>query len=440
MTFSSGTVEGLNHKINLAGKKISKKEKENILQKMALVILCVLWLLLPTAFVTRLSRSFVENVFILTPLLGFILWGKGWLGECRWSKPVLVAVGVFTALTVFAQFIPFHPLSGLDSVRSFHVKFALVVLGIMFVLTKPPLTKALLWGFALAMLVATFWGLYQWILGPEALPWEWDGNPHLISPFGYNVNRFAAYLAYFLPVMAAAGFAFHKQSVRKLRFWLTPYVILFLLSVFLLILTGSRASQGGFAAAVICILFGLVAKNRCRKVWIALAVFFIVLWTGIFCLIRVSDLGERTESKWRSSPEFISDKRFTQVWPEHWEVLRPYKWFGLNFSRDQREKYIEEEPGLHEHSFYMEFFADSGLVGLAGLLVLALSLLGAGVWRLWRMDYGVHYLLLLGAMSSYLALLARSTMDSAYTYQFEYFTALLLGLVCIRKVDWDQDR
>lgn len=412
-------------------------------QQTALLTLAFCWFLLPTALVTRLAHTFVEVLIILTPVLAFALWGKKWTAGYRWNKKILAALALFAVLTVVPQFIPFHPASALDSVRSFHIKFLLIGLGVLFVFTSPTLTKAFLWGCVLAVGIATFYGMYEWLLDIEHLPGGSSGHLIHVAPFGYHPNEFGAYFTYFLPAILAGGFIFRRLSRKKLPLWFLPYALVCFFALWVLVLTGSRASLGGLILAILIFVVGYALKRRNWTLSLTLTGIFLAASVTILALTQFSEPAADAIKRWQ--PGTYSMETFAgrtdRVWPAHWRQIQPNLWFGLNFSRDMIDDYMEEVPFTHEHSMYLRFIVDSGLVGLAGFIILFVALLIAGFKRLFELDYGIHYLLLLGVFSSFIgALLVRSAVAKYYHYQLEYFSAMLLALSYIKSLNFGKEK
>jgi len=397
--------------------------------------LLVCWFLMPTALVTRLTHSFVEGVIVLTPLLAFGFWGIKWLKEYEiplWLWGILI---FFAFTTVITQFIPWYPASGLDSVRSFHLKFLLIALSILFIFSKTKLRHSFLWGSVAALAVALGVGYIQYWFGPEIFPWEinlWtDWRPDPINPFGYHKNEFGAYFAYFLPVVAGYGLYW----LRRNQYYSTlACAFVFLLSLPILWMSLSRAALGGFLVAVVILLGGFFLGNF-SLTRIGGGIIVLLLVAGLIAAgFFLYDAEIEDEMLERLNPEqFMSSLTRGRVglWKDHWEELESNRWFGLNFSRDQYDDYIDVHT--HEHSMYVRFIVDTGLVGLFGFLILFGGLLVNGSQQAWEYREYPYFWMHLGIVSSFIgALLVRSFVAKYYGYQLELFCALILATACIK--------
>ncbi len=410
-------------------------------RRIGIIFTAIICFLLPGALVTRFMHTFVEASMILLPVLGFSLWGKKWMSQYTVDRWTVLAILIFILFTVIPQFIPFHFSSGLDSIRSFHLKFALIFSGVFVIFSNKTLTGAFLWGCIFAMFLATFWGLYEFFLGAEALPWESAGHPSYISPFNYHVNEFGAYFAYFLPIIISAGMIFTLMRKNKYIF-IIPHIILWIAAIIALLLTGSRASQGGFIIAMLIFSIGYLVKYPDKKVVLGFSAVLVMSIVTIWLFISYNEPALSATQNWLRRDNLMSvSSRGDGVWPEYIEQIRPNIWFGLNFSRDLKSEYLDMEriPWGHEHNMYLRFIVDSGVVGLVGFIVLFLAVLTAGFKRLLTVENKRHYLLLLGVYSSFIgALLVRSIVAKYYHFQLEYMTSMVLALSCLHSAPISQ--
>jgi len=222
---------------------------------------------------------------------------------------------------------------------------------------------------------------------------------------------------------------------KKIYIHIIPHIILWIAAIIALLLTSSRASQGGFIIAMLIFSIGYLIKYPEKKVVLGFSAILIMSIVTIRLFISYNEPALLAAQNWLRRDNLMSiSSRGDSVWPEYIEQIRPHIWFGLNFSRDLKSEYLDMEriPWGHEHNMYLRFIVDSGIVGLVGFIVLFLAVLTAGFKRLLTVKNKRHYLLLLGVYSSFIgALLVRSIVAKYYHFQLEYMTSMVLALSCL---------
>jgi O-antigen ligase len=187
------------------------------------------------------------------------------------------------------------------------------------------------------------------------------------------------------------------------------------------VLSLSRAAQGGFVVAIM-VFFGLTffysEINRVYKISSASVISLGFLTS--FWLIPESMLRRLTLNELASSFE----SRIS-IWETHWNQLEGNLMFGLNFSRDLTQEFINAPT--HEHNMYLRFVTDSGILGFIGFMILFSSVFVLAVFNM-KKNSNFLKLIHFGLLSSFIGpLLIRSIVAKRYDFYLELFVSLLIA-------------
>jgi O-antigen ligase len=192
-------------------------------------------------------------------------------------------------------------------------------------------------------------------------------------------------------------------------FYLFLVVIMFVAVIF------SR-SRGGILAAVFSIVFiGLLAQVKVRrKVWMLGVFFFLVCAMGYGLWIGLDPVLARFEQT--REPGYLEMEGRVAMWKDALPLVRDYPvvgtglgTFGTAFRRYQTDlvdKYVD-----HAHNDYLEFAADTGLLGAALLFLPILYLLAKMIASFLNDTRRYRRAVTLGCIGSTLALLIHSVTD-----------------------------
>jgi len=243
-----------------------------------------------------------------------------------------------------------------------------------------------------------------------------------------NRNHFAGLLELTLPFVLASGFYSFQiwserrqagldrcASAERSSAGVRSIFYLFLTVIMVVAIIFSR-SRGGILAAVFSIVFiGLLAQVKVRqKVWMLGIFLFLVCVVGYGLWIGLDPVLARFEQT--REPGYLQLEGRMATWKDALPLVRDYPvvgtglgTFALGFRRYQ--------TGLvsffvdHAHNDYLEFAADTGLLGAALLLLPILYLLAKMIASFFNDTRRYRRAVTLGCIGSTLALLIHSVTD-----------------------------
>jgi O-antigen ligase len=358
----------------------------------------------------------------LVPLPSFFI---GWISPARLLDPTLSGLSqgqwVWSTLSIY----PHDTALGLGKFLAYLGAFALAAYLFDSGKRKSTLIRALIF---LGCFEACY-GIVQYLTGWQKI-FTYTKVYNLSEATGTYINRnhFAGLLELILPFAVAAGFySFQIWSERKQAgldrrasaerssagmrtiFYLFLVVIIFVAVVF------SR-SRGGIMATVFSIVFiALLAQLKTRrKIW-ALAIFlFLVCVIGYGLWIGLDPVLARFEQL--REPGYLQLEGRIAIWKDSLRLVRDHPLvgtglgtFGTVFRRYQTDlvgKYVD-----HAHNDYLEFAADTGLLGAALLFLPILYLLAKMIASFLNDTRRYRRAVTLGCIGSTLALLIHSVTD-----------------------------
>jgi O-antigen ligase len=193
----------------------------------------------------------------------------------------------------------------------------------------------------------------------------------------------------------------------------------------ILLLSGSRFP---IIMMIFCLLAFFLLELPLKKIGkilpiIALSLTVILIWEGNF-LGRFKELG-------KSGLMRVLDDR-PMFWQAHFNMFQDNPIFGVGLSGYEQAKTAHYEAlQYHDkmyqaHNHYLQYLADSGLVGFLGLMALLLMLWFAGL-KQYSLYRNIH-LLLLAATITIAGLVQNVVRDSEFLYVFWIAIALTIGL------------
>ncbi len=298
-------------------------------------------------------------------------------------------------------------------------------------------------------------GLYEFFGGSGALVLLIDNRFfRAFGTFG-QPNPFGGFMGLLAPValMAALGYSYRLWALwrsgqaLKLSTFTAPifYSAAAVILVVGLIASWSRGSWLGFAAALGAVLLALPRKWWYGVAPLALAALLIAaLWfTGSLPASVVS----RIESVTDEIAAF-SDVRGVDITPAnyanverlaHWQaalnMARANPWLGVGFGN-----YEVAYPAYnllnwplalgHAHNYYLNVFAEAGMIGLLGYVALWTSVM-ALTWRARRQPDPLARLIVVGLLGTWTYLTFHSLTDNLYVNNLFLHLGVMLGLLAV---------
>lgn len=262
-------------------------------------------------------------------------------------------------------------------------------------------------------------------------------------------------LAYFVYVVSISPVA---PIVEKFPFWPGKNMLGLLtvinasLAIGLLLTPGSASSKGkGVAAFILIVNLALLAVTFSRSAWLALAavcatllflrpkIFVPLLAVALLAGIWLAPAG--IKGRINSAADFseANVKERLRIWTSAAQMIRddPLTGVGLGcFYKEYRTKYKMKKvrlkwAGSHAHNLYLHVLAETGVAGLATLLLMFGVMLRQG-WRRFRLDAdpflkGIR----LGAWLALIGFLAYSMTDSTFNGRFTDASMFHINLVAM---------
>jgi len=309
---------------------------------------------------------------------------------------------------------------------------------IVFVLTldqarDPGAARLVLASLLIAGALEAAYGAFQFVTG-RGPPFFAIGP--FMRAFGHfnQPNPFAGYLATALPIALALAFLRRDPVTR----WARPAAVLIGASI---VLSLSRGAWLGVALA--CGIMLAAASPRTRRLLVPLAAALLLLFSlaslGVLPAVLADRLGIVAEyfgpfdvRRAEVTPENWAIVERMAHWQAAWDMFRDHPWLGVgpgNYATAYEEYFLPGwlEPLGHAHNYYLNLAAETGVVGLAGyLLVLALGFRAAvqglaARTAFWRA-------VALGVLGSLVAITLHSAFDNLYVHGVSVQIGVLLAL------------
>ncbi len=298
-------------------------------------------------------------------------------------------------------------------------------------------------------------GIYEYFGGSGALHLLIDGvHFRAFGTFG-QPNPFGGFMGLLAPValMATLGYSYRLWRRWRANLTLTFTTIaapIFYLSAAVLLCLGiyfswSRGSWLGFAIALGAMLFALP-----RKWWYgasvaaALAAMIVLLWiSGVLPASVIARVQSATDEI-----VAVSDVRGVDITTAnyanverlaHWQAAlnmgRANFWFGVGFGNFEtaypQYNLLNWQLALgHAHNYYLNVFAEAGMIGLVSYLGLWISVI-AVTWRARRHPDPLARLIVVGLLGTWTYLAVHSLTDNLYVNNLFLHLGVLLGVLAV---------
>ena len=321
-------------------------------------IILILLIGLPPFFSGGRDIFIEELIFVLIGLLAlvYLKLNHFCLNLNRPDRKLLIVLSVFLLLIWSSVFFSAAKYSSII----YYLK-AVGYLILFFILSR--------WNFSRQELVRFFFfllilglilaavGLYFYVVGPYN---------RLTSTF-YWANSFAGYLILLLPL---GGYLYLTTKYKTLSLGM----IIFLF--FCLVLTGSRGAL--MSLLVAGLIIGLIYRRQ-LKISFRPFLFFLLVMVAVvglaysFSGLKVGQVGFWSRATLQNQVIDLGSKIRLNYWQGAWEIFSHHILFGSGpgtFALVYPQYQIDVlSTGKYAHNWYLEFLAEAGLVGAAGLVV-----------------------------------------------------------------------
>ncbi len=298
-------------------------------------------------------------------------------------------------------------------------------------------------------------GIYEFFGGSGALVLLVAGRFfRAFGTFG-QPNPFGGFMGLIAPIalMSAVGHGVRLWHIYRARRPISPsgfalfafYLLATALLITSLIFSWSRGSWLGFAASMIAILLALPRKwwHGIAPVVLAVLVVLILWLTGRLPASVVS----RVESVTNEITAF-SDVRGIDITPEnyanverlaHWQaainMARANPWLGVGFGNfeiaySQYDLLNWSLAQGHAHNYYLNVFAEAGIIGLLAYVAMWLSVMIV-TWRARRHPDPLARLIVVGLFGTWTYLGVHSLTDNLYVNNLFLHLGVMLGILAV---------
>lgn len=323
--------------------------------------------ILAIPFMTQMNELII--VFVLVICISYLL-SLLLNKELKFvSTPLNLPIFVFMLVEIFATL---HSASIKLSLRNLSVdlvSFCLFFVIVNVVNTKKKLNIIIKVFVLITFLLACFGIIQYFVIKPMDVLWaDKSINPELnaraVGTFS-NPNIFAEYLEHMLPVAVALIFTVKKLSKRILHIIISSAIII------CLVLTFSRASYLGFAAAIFVLFVVKFAKYIPLAITAVIVSIPIALKTlpGVI-LDRITSIGSLKDSSnayrvdiWQGTVNMIKDFWITGVGFGYWAYKNAFMEYAVRATKP-----------WHSHNLYLEIMAEIGVFGMLAFIWIVVML------------------------------------------------------------------
>jgi putative inorganic carbon (HCO3(-)) transporter len=285
---------------------------------------------------------------------------------------------------------------------------------------------------AAAALEASY-GAFQFVTGRGP---EFFSIGPFMRAFGHfnQPNPFAGYLATALPMALALAFLRRDPVAR----WARPAAVLIGAGI---VLSLSRGAWLGIAVA--CAVMLGAASPRTRRLLVPLPAALLLLFSlaslGVLPAVIADRLSVVAEyfGPFDVRQADVTSENWAIVermahWQAAWDMFRDHPWLGVgpgNYATVYDDYFLPGwlEPLGHAHNYYLNLAAETGIVGLAGyLLVLGLSFRAAVQGLAARTEF--WRAVALGVLGTLVAVTLHSAFDNLFVHGVSVQIGVLLAL------------
>lgn len=333
----------------------------------------IFYILLLYALSSLVSIGGTSITMYLALLLALVFWFRD-----RWQIPsdargVIYVAGFFIAALAVTAVFSTDLLFSAKRVLAEVTRFIPLLLVVLFIDAVPKL-KAIVAMLALSTLAADGYAIWQSFHG-FARPFAFANQPVV----------FAALLLGIIPLLTVVGLEEKAWNWQ----WRGGLLAVALLSIFVMVLTGTRGAW--IAMAVTFLVYVVLAVRHNRQGAIIVALVLILLCAAF---LSVPVLKERINSI--SDTQLVSNTERLVMWTSAWQMFKDHPLTGVGLGRysDMDRLYYwqpqaQEPVHVHAHSTYFNFLGETGLIGFAAFWVLFGYILYASGRKYWanRRDY-----------------------------------------------------
>lgn len=323
----------------------------------------------------------------------------------------------------------------------------LVLVGVVMILLPARRWQWLIFALVLAGVANAAIGLYEFVGGSGAL--HLLINDRFFRAFGTfgQPNPFGGFMGLLAPLSLLMMLAYGR------RWWITRQQADFLAFMFYaigslallggIVISWSRGAWLGLVASLTVVMMALPRKTG-YGVGLALVVLGVgaLLWFGN---LLPASIVARISS---STAEFFAfeDVRAIDITPEnypvaerlaHWQaalnMARSNPWLGVGFGNYEvaypAHRLINwDEPLGHAHNYYLNMFAEGGIIGLAGYGT-AWLLIAWFTWKVRQHPDMLSRVAAIGLLGSWVYLAVHSLFDNLYVNNLFLHLGLMLGIL-----------
>ena len=348
-------------------------------------------------------------------LLGVWLLAGVLRGELNFRLPSLsypiLAIFLLASLQAFARFSVYPPATRQEV-------WELLAVGAFFFLLHNQLTSAHRLGhFANGLLIFAFavavFGILQSLSYNGKIYWNWE-SPQGGTPFGPFINRnhYAAWVLMLIPLAWIKASQRHRRRETQI-FW---GLVLFTLGISVPL----SLSRAGLVLFVLSfpLYWMLSRRHRGSRGWAPLLALGVVLLAALATLAldtgRVVPRWE-TLSKLFSRPEEVDRYRW-QIWRDTGAMIGDHLWVGSGLETfgvlsDSYRTFYSNQKWMQAHNDYLQWLAETGLVGAALALWFLFVLWRTAAEKLRLAAPGPQRQLVAGALTGCLLVLLHSLVD-----------------------------
>lgn len=319
-------------------------------------------LVLLAALASTILPNVLANLSYLALALAFLRYYK-FKTEIKLDRVVIIGLAVFLlGMLVSSSFAPNWP-KGYKQVNYYFFIFLPFLMTSLFVDNRRHLAVAITL-LAISISVPSGYAIFQGLSGHE--------RP---SAYFNHVNRLAFFLETYIPLLYIATL---EKGILPRNYRLVTGAVL-AAAIVALMYTGTRGAWLAVGLTFIAYVLTKIRDNK--KLGIALCLAFIILSASFLSSAQV-----RGRFDTLFDPQFQSNSERILIWESAIAMWRDYPitGVGLNNFRHMEETYLsplhKEIFHNHAHNIFLNFLAETGLIGLSGLL----SLFACVLYRLAR--------------------------------------------------------
>ncbi len=369
-----------------------------LLAALGLPTLVVMLLSLMTLVLTLLSLIYRKDK--LPPVTGGV---RVWL--------------LFALITLLYTFINY---GGLKGVLAGGIRFCMLPLlpCAWVLLSKEQRVWRTLYVFAVASCGVGLYGMYQYFTGALSVKWTdvdlfSESFGRLVATFE-NPNVYGTFLLIALPVVLLSA-VFAKGWRGKTFLWFTT--VLLTVNLFL------TYSRGCYLALVVSLFVLLVCKGR-GWLWVGVgALALCPLYLPESVMSRIASIGNLADSS-------VSYR--INIWKGALSMLEQYWWMGVGIGDGAFRSIYENhaltavEDAPHAHNLFLQFMAESGVLGLVILVLFFLFLFRSAISAVCRSN-GAGKWLRLSLVAAWCGLLFQGLTDYIF-YNNNLFAIMMISL------------